>query len=337
MPRKSVRQLADCHKIAIMELVKKPDFFSYLPSKKFITIVFLLALSAGALFYLGKFVKLKPDLNASLKNIVNQGFVSELAKRTENLDSDNDGLKDWEEALWKSDPKKSDTDGDGLSDKDEVAGGYDPADTASNSKTGKKIQKVNYPVVADNLEPGNLTQSLAQSIGMKIMNGTDANPLSVNDALSSINQETSQGLAEFEASFHKTVYDSELKISSDNSITAMQEYFQKISDILSRDPFYTQSESPVDLSGINISLIDGYLVYITGAINDVKNIPVPSDFLQDHKKGLEILMSNKEVFLNIRKMNEDPLRAMLAINQLEKNMNELEKLGNSLANLIKSH
>ncbi len=34
------------------------------------------------------------------------------------LDSDSDGLKDWEEALWGTDPHNPDTDGDGVSDGD---------------------------------------------------------------------------------------------------------------------------------------------------------------------------------------------------------------------------
>ncbi len=35
-------------------------------------------------------------------------------------DTDGDGLFDWEESLWGTDPEKSDTDGDGISDKEEV-------------------------------------------------------------------------------------------------------------------------------------------------------------------------------------------------------------------------
>ena len=41
-------------------------------------------------------------------------------------DTDQDGLKDWEEALWKTNPKNPDTDGDGTSDGEEVNSGRDP-------------------------------------------------------------------------------------------------------------------------------------------------------------------------------------------------------------------
>lgn len=42
-------------------------------------------------------------------------------------DSDKDGIADWEEALWKTDPQNPDSDGDGISDGDEVKANRDPS------------------------------------------------------------------------------------------------------------------------------------------------------------------------------------------------------------------
>lgn len=42
-------------------------------------------------------------------------------------DSDGDGLKDWEESVWRTDPRKADSDGDGTPDGEEVAQNRDPA------------------------------------------------------------------------------------------------------------------------------------------------------------------------------------------------------------------
>lgn len=41
-------------------------------------------------------------------------------------DSDNDGLADWEESLWKTDPNNPDSDGDRTNDGEEVLAGRDP-------------------------------------------------------------------------------------------------------------------------------------------------------------------------------------------------------------------
>lgn len=43
-----------------------------------------------------------------------------------NQDLDNDGLKDWEEILWKTEPNNSDTDGDGTNDGEEIKLGRNP-------------------------------------------------------------------------------------------------------------------------------------------------------------------------------------------------------------------
>jgi len=50
-----------------------------------------------------------------------------LSKEAQELDTDGDGLKDWEEILWKTDPGKTDTDSDGTTDNDEIKLGRNPA------------------------------------------------------------------------------------------------------------------------------------------------------------------------------------------------------------------
>jgi|GEM_PF-672637 len=63
--------------------------------------------------------------DATSKNEVKSAedtFITRFAE----IDSDADGLKDWEESLWKSDPKNKDSDGDGTADGEEVSQGRDP-------------------------------------------------------------------------------------------------------------------------------------------------------------------------------------------------------------------
>ena len=45
---------------------------------------------------------------------------------SQTIDSDNDGLKDWEENLYKTDPWNPDTDGDGYLDGEEINSGHNP-------------------------------------------------------------------------------------------------------------------------------------------------------------------------------------------------------------------
>lgn len=67
-----------------------------------------------------------------------------VAQQIENIDSDHDGLKDWEEVLWKTDPHNPDTDGDGMSDGEEVLKGRDPGVAgAGNLQNGTGAPKAN--------------------------------------------------------------------------------------------------------------------------------------------------------------------------------------------------
>ena len=52
--------------------------------------------------------------------------TQEITQKIIQKDSDNDGLKDWEEVLWKTDPNNPDTDEDGMNDNEEVLIGRDP-------------------------------------------------------------------------------------------------------------------------------------------------------------------------------------------------------------------
>jgi len=55
-------------------------------------------------------------------------------------DTDGDGLKNWEESLWGTDPRNRDTDGDGISDGDEVRAGTNPLPPSS-TKSGAGVSE----------------------------------------------------------------------------------------------------------------------------------------------------------------------------------------------------
>jgi len=140
----------------------------YLPSKKFLIILgsLILALifvsSANALlkYYQNKSSQKNND-NLALKASFKE-FMS--------VDTDNDGLPDWEEALWKTDPKNPDTDGDGTSDGDEVKQNRDPLKANTASKGFEPNDKIDPEKIAadkkitDNYISLSNTDKLAQGL-----------------------------------------------------------------------------------------------------------------------------------------------------------------------------
>lgn len=72
------------------------------------------------------------------------------------LDSDSDGLKDWEETLSKTDPKNPDTDGDGTPDGEEIKESRDPTkagpgDTLLNQPPARAPSVITAAAQEDNL------------------------------------------------------------------------------------------------------------------------------------------------------------------------------------------
>src|SRR3989338_96932 len=91
-----------------------------MPSRKFILTILALALVGGAVFYVAtRTPKTETVYRTPEESVAKAAAI--LAK-----DADNDGLKDWEEELWGTDPKQPDTDGDKTPDGEEIRLGRDP-------------------------------------------------------------------------------------------------------------------------------------------------------------------------------------------------------------------
>lgn len=109
---------------------------AHLPNKKIIfTILFVLIIFAGW-FYVYTQKNKKIEYTASREG---NALAVVLEKTSQyDADTDNDGLKDWEETLWKTDSNKADTDGDGTNDNEEIAQGRDPLKAGPDDKISNK-------------------------------------------------------------------------------------------------------------------------------------------------------------------------------------------------------
>ncbi len=86
------------------------------------------------------------------------------------LDSDGDGLMDWEELLWGTDPFNPDTDGDGTSDYDEIRMGRDPLKPGPDDflPTDEVKRKTNESIESDLSETDKFARMfLAQYVASK--------------------------------------------------------------------------------------------------------------------------------------------------------------------------
>ena len=112
----------------------------FLPSKKlsvFLGVV-LVILGCFVLFFKYENRKTTYFLNSTNKEEIIK-MVSEINQQTLKNDSDGDGLKDWEEILWKTDPNDPDTDGDGTDDNSEIISNRNPLVAGPNDLLSEDI------------------------------------------------------------------------------------------------------------------------------------------------------------------------------------------------------
>ena len=81
-----------------------------------------------------------------------------IAENFSEKDTDGDGLRDWEETLWNTDPEISDTDGDGTNDGDEVDLNRDPRKEGP----GDELGEADYPGGTTNIADLDSTERFAR-------------------------------------------------------------------------------------------------------------------------------------------------------------------------------
>lgn len=323
-------------------------------SKKISVIVVILVLLTG--ITIGGYLVLKSGVGvASISQRLND--ILEENKKTisgcqsnpndKNKDSDYDGLMDWQEVTWKTNPCVQDTDGDGYLDGEEVTAGYDPTKPAPNDKLADQESTEPRPL------PNNLTQALAQSLAKKI---AEENPASItgvldSDSINTSNQIVDQAIQEtlnkaiLEFSLPK-ITNQEIFILSDNSPSAIQTYAGEIVETIEQWAVNTsvdrieKSESELFYQAIqtkNFVEIDQYIEFYKGTAQSIKQIPVPSDLINIHKEQIGVFWVIGNIYQAIKEIDTDPLKTNLALEQYKITRELFNQTLIKLANYIETH
>ena len=133
---------------------------AYLPNKKILfLIVFILLIFAGWFYF--------SDYKNKQMQYIAEKEKSPLAVALDttsklDADTDSDGLKDWEELLWKTDSGKADTDGDGTNDNEEISLNRNPLKAGPDDKISDKEDLVAQEKAVSDSKQNTLTASYAR-------------------------------------------------------------------------------------------------------------------------------------------------------------------------------
>ncbi|HBB56711.1 TPA: hypothetical protein DEW47_03425 [Patescibacteria group bacterium] len=297
-----------------------------LPNKKIVLFLIIIILLFGGWFYY-KSIK-NTSLSYEAEKDDSLLAVNMTAKEILVKDADGDGLADWEEALWKTDPKNPDTDGDGMSDGEEIAAGRNPTvagpddelsgnlpvnktngadvnEWISDSKTQISARKMMLNYLALKTAKGTLTEDDKNELVNMFMGDIESAGENIKDAYDSsdINftkSETSAAIKAYADEIKKTMFD-EKKNTQENEGQIFERMLGK-----------KKNDENIDEE---ISLLkDSANFYETIAtqISEIKNIP--KSLSAQHLDILNGINNVGSAVNDMTKIASDPISALAGFN-----------------------
>mgnify|MGYP001569751673 CR=1 FL=1 len=293
-----------------------------------LAILVLSAIGFG-IYFLWRKPESKPNFETAspIANLLRQEQLEKL-----NQDSDGDGLKDWEEAIFRTDLNNSDTDGDGTKDGEEIKLARDPLKKGPNDGVATSTLLENY---SPYFSPDNLTGQLAEKFGVNIivprLSGS-SRPLDFEGIGNQIISETLSGTASRQNYFTEK----DVKVSGDNSIKAVGDYAKDI--IGATTVFSAITSSPLEIFADALSrddfssleTLDSYLIAYDKMLDRLKNISTPSKLSSFHLRYMNLVQSQKDAVGKIRNAEMDIVGAIVGAQEFAANFNEIRSLMENL-------
>ncbi|MDP3784531.1 MAG: hypothetical protein Q8R12_00395 [bacterium] len=214
-----------------------------------------------------------------------------------NADADQDGLKDWEEVLWRTDPNNPDTDGDGTPDGEEVRLGADKA-TLHNDAAGNP----------------NLTDNFAEEIAASYFYLKSRGTPPLNSDFAFLPERFLQESAYQDLFSEKDVQVAaagrETKISYLNSVGGiMKKNFEALEDnelaiiitALKNEDFET------------LKKLEKFSLAYQNAIRELLSVRAPSGYEGGQLELLNILAQAKRAVSDMQKLESDPFSILVGM------------------------
>jgi hypothetical protein len=238
-----------------------------------------------------------------------------------NIDSDGDGLKDWQEALWGTDPHNPDTDGDGTPDGEEVAEGRDPLVAGPNDKLvdtrGIASSSVATFSASVSDDPNNLSTSFSKDFFSKFMALQTSGELTSQSEQDLINQSISD-IDPGSLPPKYTINDVKAVATTNDSLKT---YGNQVAQLVTTFQSSIQNESD------NNQALASYADFI----DNLKNIPAPTLLAFNH---LQILNNFNVSYITLQYLIDyqgDPLKGLSALKTMQTNSDNAVTLYSNIA------
>lgn len=276
---------------------------------KFIWLIIIAIAVVGFSYYYSKEInpknqKISYENTAEDKTVINK---NETAK-VQIIDSDEDGLKDWEETLWKTDPLNRDSDGDKTPDGEEVKQGRDPAKFGPKDSLTQKISSVTNTTKSK--EIGELDK-FARNFFTEFMKWEQTGGITSSENIQALVQNflNQNGEATINDAYSPSGFNTVLN-SSENLKkygNEVAEIYERYSQIYRQNPLViTEEEFDTHPKEISKRVLKISNIFRDSA-KEISLVSVPESLIFAHSELVNGLNQSAEGFLMFSKFEENPL------------------------------
>lgn len=267
----------------------------FLPSKKFTIITLSIVGLAIVIFLFDRF--LFKNNKISFNKDSNDEPQTLLVKNLVENDTDGDGIADWEESLWGTDPEKTDTNADGVPDGTEIA------------QKKKDIQAGNPDSNDENL---NDTAKFSREFFSTVLSLQQSGNLN-NETMSQLSNKIAENIKN-EAQSQTYYTEKDIILTKTDDQKSQKAYYIKVLNTLK---MYQNKNIGLELEIINKSINTQTSASLNGltqiSINydklakDFLKIPVPSSISGDHIDFINSTENISKALITIQQLYENPV------------------------------
>ncbi|MCK5285678.1 MAG: hypothetical protein KAJ58_00410 [Candidatus Pacebacteria bacterium] len=277
--------------------------------------------------------------NNNSENIsIDDSDTQEITTQIIQKDSDGDGLKDWEEVLWKTDPNNIDTDNDGMNDNDEILANRDPL-IKGEGNLNKIIFKEKEPTQTPQTE---LTQTdiLAREIFTSYVALKQSGTLGTQEQEDLIQMIAYDKLS-YEPEFNLITLN-DLNIIEDSSTESLQRYALELNQVLSgipelRDDNLILKEALDNNSPEILEEIKSNTIFYEELVDNLTKMRTPLVLQNKHLTLTNLLIKTTVNTEQLIKIFTDPLSALLGAKQYYETMEEILNISVKIGEFFKQN
>lgn len=243
------------------------------------------------------------------------------------IDTDTDGLKDWQESLWGTDKANNDTDGDGAQDGEEIEKGRDPKvpgpeDSLENTRgiSSASVASFSESVSTD---PNNISTSVSRDLFAKFMSlqhngGLDDQ--SQTELVASVINNIDPG------SIPPRFSVSDVRIT-DSSKASLKAYANEVAKIV------LSLQTSAGKNASNEAVIASY----AASIEKLRQLQVPGTLGLNHLQVLNNFNASHQMLFLLADYQKDPVKALVAMKSFQTNTESAAVLFASIAAELKNN